>query len=271
MLILSLVLSATAEVARAQLVSGEFLDELLADDFDGNSNQWEQNSTAAKLYLVNNGQYVVQRLVSDFDILPAPVPASTCFQVSVELAFDQNKNKEQSAGLAFLIDGATRSMYVLELNEKKQYRLCQRTDSGSVCLSGTWDKPWEKNNFLKAGHASNVVELRCDSQKCDVYFNGNYAFSFEDEVGHAGRMGLFIGGDSKAFFRHIYVSTRKPQKTDTPPKPAPVTSPPATEVKAPVTTSTPAVPAPLEVQLQELRREVEELRRQLQECCQKKR
>jgi hypothetical protein len=252
-------------VAWGQEVLTEFSEEVFNDAFDNNRMQWEQNSNMDKLYIIGDGRYIVQRHSREADLLMnEKISALDNFDLNVALAFDNYKNKAQSAGVAFMMSEDRSRMFVLELNSSKQYRLWRKNGEEVVYFSGSGSSVWEKSSLLKPGKAGNQVEIRCDSAKYDVYFNGYLCFSFNDDQITKGRVALYVAPDSHVFFDELSVlrkaeakvaAPQAPSKKDKEPKPSPANTP---------------SPSNIEQQIQQLKRELEELRKQLEECCFKK-
>lgn len=238
------------QVAWGQLIETDFTHNCFQDDFTESTKGWEQNSNIDKLYLVQNGHYLVHRNSSQSDVIPVPdFAASSALEMSVSIAFERHTNKMQSAGIACMV--SAKGLYVLEINEKKQYRLWVKANNEQLLLTDGDKLGWKKSEALFQGKLVNGILLRADSGRFDVFFNSVHEASFEDTTLLKGKPGLYIAENSHVVFDEVSINCVPPLQK---------------QVKA----AEQQVPITKEQKLTELEKQVELLQKELQKCKEQK-
>lgn len=255
-----IVLFSHSGVAWAQSIAADFSKEVVAETFDNNQLQWEQNSNADKFCILSEGRYCIKRHNTEtgefyFNSL---IPVFDNFDLTVEMALDAHSNKNQSAGVVFMADAGLSNLMVLEVNANKQYRLWSKRGDEKIYLSGGNEQGWEKSNLLRGGKAANTIEIKSDSGNYEVYFNNSPAFTFTDENFKNGTIGLYVAANTYVNFDSFTILKKAvplqpvvksadgmPKQNATPPNSSGLTD---------------------EQKLILLEKQVEELRRQLEAC-----
>lgn len=243
-----------SQVAWAQETGSVFTQTCFTEDFSDASKGWEQNSTLDKLYLIQHGRYIVYRKNEHPDCIPLPVKStSEAFECAVNMMFDEHTNKLQSAGMVCMV--TEKGYYVLEINEKKQYRFWLKTGEEQLLLHEGDKYGWQKTTSLLPGKQSNQILLRVNEGKFDILFNGIPTATIEDTTLQTGRIGLYVGENSRVMFDDVIVRCKEKQPETVPYKTIEAMQ------KQPLT--------PLQ-KVEELEKEVERLRIELQKCRQQK-
>jgi hypothetical protein len=93
--------------------------------------------TSCTLYKTGSTWYT--RKANRSDVIPVPdFISSSALEMSVSIAFERHTNKMQSAGMVCMVSAA--GFYVLEINEKKQYRMWVKANNEQLLLTDG-DKP----------------------------------------------------------------------------------------------------------------------------------
>jgi hypothetical protein len=243
-----------SQVAWAQEAASVFTQTCFTEDFSDASKGWEQNSTLDKLYLIQHGRYVVHRKSEQPDLIPLPVKEDAhAFEFAVNLAFDVHTNKLQSAGLVCMV--TEKGYYVLEINEKKQYRFWLKTGEEQLLLHEGDKYGWQKTTSLLPGTQTNEILLRVQKGRFDLVFNGIPTATIEDTTMQTGRIGLYVGDNARVIFDDVSIRCKEKQPDTVPYKTIEAMQ------KQPLT--------PLQ-KVEELEKEVERLRLELQKCRQQK-
>lgn len=238
------------QVAWAQLIEADFSNNCFTDDFTESTRGWEQNSNMDKLYLVQNGHYLVHRNSSLSDVIPVPDFAiSSALEMSVSITFERHTNKMQSAGIACMV--SAKGFYVLEINEKKQYRLWVKANNDQLLLTDGDKLGWKKSEALFQGKLINGILMRADSGRFDLFFNNVYETSFEDTTLLKGKPGLYVAEDTHVLFDEVNINCKPLAPKAVKPEPA-------------------QVPLTKEQKLTELEKQVEHLQKELQKCREQK-
>jgi hypothetical protein len=238
------------QVAWAQLMEADFSHNCFTDDFTESTKGWEQNSNMDKLYLIQNGQYLVHRKANRSDVIPVPdFISSSALEMRVSIAFERHTNKMQSAGMVCMVSAG--GFYVLEINEKKQYRMWVKANNEQLLLTDGDKLGWKKSEALFQGKLANGILLRVDSGRFDVFFNSVYETSFEDTTLLKGKPGMYVAEDTHVLFDEVSINC----------KPIPIKAVKPEPVQVPLTK---------EQKLTELEKQVEQLQKELQKCREQK-
>lgn len=234
------------QVAWAQLIEADFSHNCFTDDFTESTKGWEQNSNMDKLYLIQNGQYLVHRKSTQSDVIPVPdFAALSAMEISVSITFDRHINKIQSAGVACMV--SPKGLYVLEINEKKQYRLWVKANNEQLLLTDGDKLGWKKSEALFQGKQANGILLRADSGRFDIFFNSVHEATFEDTTLMKGKPGLYVAEDTHVLFDEVSINCKPHAQKAVKPEPA-------------------QMPLTKEQKLTELEKQVEHLQKELQKC-----
>lgn len=191
--------------AFGQEVNKEFTKLLLNEQFDNVDKTWNTTFNADNLFIGQNGYYELYRLSpkSGYYVIANNAEEYSAFQVDLHLIFGDHKNKKQSAGVLMMAQSESSGGISVEINQKKEYRVVRIYKDKQVPLSGT-GAGWKKApTALTKGE--NTITVKTYDKVYDLYFNGNYIQSFTDIELNKGKLGLYIGPDSKARFDYLKV------------------------------------------------------------------
>jgi hypothetical protein len=188
-----------------QQINKEFSFSLFKEDFDNTQNNWPQTFTSENLILLQNGYYRTERKNSEsgYFIFNETQDQYENFKVTVNFAFD-GTNKSESAGLVLMAQADGNSSLLIEVNKKRQYRvMCASV--GSLKPISPGKDGWNKfsSGFSKSACRIDVYTYQ---RVYDLFINGNFVQSFTEIELSKGRIGLFIGANSKVNFDNLYVS-----------------------------------------------------------------
>lgn len=183
-----------------QLVSEKFTENIFSDTFDDDSGNWKIMSNADNLFLIQDGKYFLQRKnpKSAYSIFPKWENKSTAFEISANIILGETSDTESAAGIIFMAQADGSGAFVLEINDRKQYRLKQLVGVNFKWLTGSnKSNGWVDYPILNGPDQNNLVQIRSSARNYDIYLNQNYTFSFSEVAYKSGNVGISVGPASK--------------------------------------------------------------------------
>jgi hypothetical protein len=198
-----------------QRISVEFGHPILIDDFNENSGQWPMITTTENYYVVDKGEYFLNRNNpnSPFIILPFKKEAVSSFHLKTAIKIGPSEGKMPSAGIIFMVQDSGNSAMVMEFNRNKRFRVYNIVGGQPQYLTG--DIPsegWIRNNSLLTTEDYNTLEVKSLDGDFDIFINGILAASFFNRRFDGGKFGLFIGAGTKARVDYFYAYTLPPDE-----------------------------------------------------------
>jgi regulator of replication initiation timing len=201
-LIVLLVLS-NGFFAFGQEVNKEFTKLLLNDQFDLADKNWNSTFNADNLFIAQNGYFELFRRSkkSGYYLFPKESKEFSAFKLEASIIFADYNNKRQSAGLLMMANSETGGGISVEINQKREYRIVRVYKDKQIPLNG--------NGWTKASHAitkgENVISIKTYDKVYDLFINGTFIQSFTDIELNRGKIGIYVGPDSKVKFDYLKV------------------------------------------------------------------
>ncbi len=191
--------------AFGQEVNKDFTKQLLNEQFDNVENNWNTTFNADNLFIAQNGFYELYRLSkkSGYYLFSNSAEEYTAFQLEVGLVFGDHDNKRESAGVLMMAHAETSEGLAVEINRKKEYRVIRVYKDKQVPLTGSgtgWKKASQAITRLE-----NTISIKTYDKVYDLYINGIFIESFTDIELNKGKLGLYVGPDSKVKFDYMKV------------------------------------------------------------------
>jgi hypothetical protein len=191
--------------AFGQEVNKDFTKQLLNEQFDNVDKNWNTTFNADNLFISQNGYYELYRRSkkSGYYLFSSAAEEYSAFQAEVSLVFGEHDNKKQSAGLLMMARSETSEGLAVEINRKKEYRIIRVYKDKQVPLTGTgtgWRKAAQALTKLE-----NIISIKTYDKVYDLYLNGIFIQSFTDIELNKGKLGLYVGPDSKVKFDYLKV------------------------------------------------------------------
>ncbi|MDP2174434.1 MAG: hypothetical protein Q8K70_00845 [Bacteroidota bacterium] len=185
--------------AFGQEVNKEYKKLVLNEQFE-TTDKWNTTFNSDNLFLGQNGFYELYRRSkkSGYFILPDLNEEYGSFQVETQLIFGNHNNKKQSAGLLLMAKSETSGGILVEINQKKEFRIVRVYKDKQVAINAS-GSGWRKaSNTITKGE--NTIIVKTYNKVYDLYINNVYMTSFTDIELNKGKIGLYIGPDSKVKF-----------------------------------------------------------------------
>lgn len=184
-----------------QQVSKDFSKIKWEENFNIISEQWPATYTSDNFFIIQNGNYELFRKndKSGFYIFQDNVNDEfDYFELNTIVSFGSNSNKKQSVGLVFQAQANGSGALILEVNQKREFRLKRLSTAGEQYLTGSVNKKgWvkSKRNLKKS---INKIKIKTYEKIYDVYLNDKYVYTFTEIEFSKGKVGVYIGPNSKA-------------------------------------------------------------------------
>ncbi len=194
--------------SRGQLVNEKFDRLDLSENFDSASDKWTFLSNIENLFLVQEGEYILNRkapekpfaLIANYDYNEQAFKLVT--SLKIEKAADQNG----SIGVIFMAQNDGNGGFMFEINAEKQFRLRQIVSGKYNYKTGdAKNGGWTKSNSLNGLNTYNVIDIRTSNRNYDIYVNNNLLLSFTEIAYKTGRFGFIIGPATRAKIDYFYL------------------------------------------------------------------
>lgn len=194
------------------LVETKFEYQIYKEGFDSVSADWPTLSNSENLLLVQDGEYILQRKskLSPFAAMGDLKQQPESYRLVTSLKLVKSSIEEGSLGFIFMAQEGGTGGFIFEINKLQQYRLRQLTPSGYAYLTGnSKDGGWMKSQLLKPVNFANLVELRTDDKKYDLYLNNTLLLSFTEIAYKTGGTGFIIGPGTMGKVDFVYLFTNE--------------------------------------------------------------
>jgi len=185
-----------------------FFSEFTADD----RATWPQVNNEFYFFLVKDNSYIVECTNSEKKayLLPKGGPKLDTFKVEAEILADKNKSDDGVAGIALDIQDKLSGGYLVEINNKKQYRIVSVDGNGSYSPLSNNAKGGGWVNF-KTPKGKDYIKLSTTQtgKNVSVQIDDMDVFKFDNPLKNPGQTGIFISGPYKTRVQHFAVYKTK--------------------------------------------------------------
>ena len=194
-----------------QNIFSNFTDTVTYDNFETNKYNFPQKFTSLELCIIENSQYRIKRSSSEgksisYLKLDKPLYA---YELSATLELPKGGSKTASGGLVLNGQTEVNGAILLEVNNKKRFRVSKIYDEQSRYLVGNpKDNGWVKSKKLNKG-GKNIVGVKVEDGYFDIYFNGEYAYTAYDTQFEDGRVGIFASANSEIIATDFLVKKKQ--------------------------------------------------------------
>ncbi|HMR47223.1 MAG TPA: hypothetical protein PKC85_10700 [Bacteroidia bacterium] len=195
-------------LVQAQTVNEKFDRLDLSENFDTSSGMWTFMSNSENLFLVQEGEYILNRkapekpyaIVANYDY------NQPAFKMVTSLKIEKANDQNGSVGVMFMAQNDGNGGFIFEINTLKQFRLRQIVSGSYKYLTGDAKSGgWVKSNFINNLNVYNLLELRFSQRNYDIYLNNNLLMSFTEIAYKSGRFGYIVGPGSRAKIDFLYL------------------------------------------------------------------
>lgn len=188
-----------------QEVNKEFSRLLFNEQFDQADKNWSSTFNADNLFIAQNGYYELFRRSkkSGYYLFPTVSDEYSSFQVEASLTFIDHNNGKQSAGIIMMADKESGGGISVEINRKKEYRIVRVYKDKQVPINGN-GSGWTKASTAIT-KSENLITVKTYNRVYDLYVNGIFLESFTDIELSKGKIGIYVGPDSKVKFDYLKV------------------------------------------------------------------
>jgi len=196
--------------SNSQIVKEKFDQLSVSENFDSISTYWTTLANADNLFIVQDGEYILQRKsnTAPYAIIANFEEQFTSYRAVTSMKLDKSMSDDATVGVLFMMQPEGQGGFLCEVNKKKEYRIRQIVNGAYKYLTGSSkDGGWQKSSYLNEPNFSNMIEIRTANRNYDLYFNSNFILSFSEPTYKSGKMGLIIGPASRGKVDFMYVFT----------------------------------------------------------------
>jgi len=181
-----------------QKIFRTYEEVIVKEDFTSNVSEWPIKQSGTEMFHILDEAYNLHR-VSDqyFSIAFAKeFREFNNFEVSAKVKIvRQRSNKDASGGIVFRAQQSGDDAMILEVNNKRQFRL-QLIRNGSLMPFFKNDEDgWMKSPDL-APFKYNTVTIKAEGSTLDLYINGEFQRSFVEPNFKPGAIGFYVDASS---------------------------------------------------------------------------
>ena len=193
---------------QAQTVNEKFDRLDLSENFDTSSGIWTFMSNSENLFLVQEGEYILNRKAPEkpYAIIANYDYNQPAFKMITSLKIEKANDQNGSVGVMFMAQNDGNGGFIFEINTLKQFRLRQIVAGSYRYLTGDAKSGgWVKSNFINNLNVYNLRALRFSQRNYDIYLNNNLLMSFTEIAYKSGRFGYIVGPGSRAKIDFLYL------------------------------------------------------------------
>ncbi|HQW16783.1 MAG: hypothetical protein JNK36_09645 [Bacteroidia bacterium] len=195
-------------LVQAQTVNEKFDRLDLSENFDTSSGMWTFMSNSENLFLVQEGEYILNRKAPEkpYAIIANYDYNQLAFKMVTSLKIEKANDQNGSVGVMFMAQNDGNGGFIFEINTLKQFRLRQIVAGSYKYLTGDAKSGgWVKSNFINNLNVYNLFELKFSQRNYDIYLNNNLLMSFTEIAYKNGRFGYIVGPGSRAKIDFLYL------------------------------------------------------------------
>lgn len=189
------------------------------DDFSYVTDRWDQKKTGSESLIISENVYTIQRIKDSYFTvsLARDIPALSDYEMIASIEVERDKsNKEASGGLIFNAQSSGNGALILEINNKKQFRISVLNNGHKTAMFGDKNGGWQKSKYLNK-KGINEIRLVTQGNEYDLYFNDVYERSFIQTSFSSGKVGFFADARSTMLAR-LFIIKINGQLDETPAK-----------------------------------------------------
>lgn len=192
----------------SQTVNEKFDKLDLSENFDTSSGMWTFLANNENLFLVQDGEYILNRktTVSPFAVMANYAYEAQAFKMVVSMKIEKSLDDNGSIGIIFMAQDDGKGGFLFEVNKAGLYRLRQIAGTSYKYFTGdSKTGGWVKTNFTNPINVYNLIEIKTANRKYDISLNNQYLISFEEIAYKTGKFGVIIGPGSKGKIDFLYL------------------------------------------------------------------
>jgi hypothetical protein len=212
-----------------QLVHETFTETIFSDDFSSDKGNWEVQSNADNLFLIQDKEYLLRRMNTEAEAAIFCTWKNTCpvYELTATLKIEKGQDSKGYAGLLFMIQDDKSGGFLFEINAKKQYRIRQLVHANFKLITGNaQNKGWVASSAVREAGTFNEFRVAYSDKNYDLYLNGTLMKSFTELAYKNGSFGFMIGPASTAHVDAIKMNSLDCSQAEPVKKEVPLTNVP---------------------------------------------
>ncbi len=189
----------------SQNVTKDFDQLLFEENFEISNKKWSNIFNADNLFVIQNGFYELYRKSkkNGYYLIPESQDKYNHFQLETNFNYLEHKNKKQSAGVLMMAQNDGTGGILIEINQKGEFRIVRIYADKLIPISGMEGNNWVKHPAIDK--TNNQLIVKTYDKVFDIYINNQYIMSFTEIEIFAGKIGLYIGANSKVKFDNLKI------------------------------------------------------------------
>lgn len=191
----------------SQEVAKDFNKILFKDDFTSTKNEiWTQTFNIDNLFIkqANSFDLIRKNPQLGYFVIPNLNEKHQSYEVRVGFTLIKYNGKKSAAGIIVMADKEKSSGILIEVNQKRQYRISRVYPDRLAPISKGKDG-WVNNSFAITKDY-NEITVKTSNKVYDLYINQKYITTFSEIELSKGSFGLYIGPSSRASFGFVQLS-----------------------------------------------------------------
>lgn len=206
--LLGLSLLLLSNFTSGQKIFRTFDEVILKEEFNNNLNEWPvRNSSTEILHIIDNA-YDMERVSDEFFtiVFAKEHKEFNNFELTGNIKIKRNKNnKDASGGLVFRAQSTGDNAMIIEVNNRRQYRL-QLIRNGTIMPFFKDDNDgWIKSPDL-VPFKFNTITIKAEGSALDLYINETFQRSFIEPNFKPGAIGLYLDAMSSMAVEDLKVA-----------------------------------------------------------------
>ena len=184
----------------------DFPQKVFYSDFNENDkNLWPLKNNQYYFLFIEKGTYLVECRTDDKKayLYPKWTNTLTDFRLQTTLKINHTKGGQSTIGIAIDMQDKQGGGFIIEINEKKEYRISSVEGSNHKYITNPKSEGWVKGKGLNKTGKDNTIEITQKDGRVKLVFNGQLAQNFSSKGIGAGNTGFYISNGLKATIKNF--------------------------------------------------------------------
>ena len=201
-----------SKFTNGQQITTVFDHTVIEENFESINKTWPQIFNTENIALSQPGHYEMRRINNESGnyIFPSVDNEPKAYEVLLNLAFTKNNQKNSTAGILLNSNQENGTGILFELRNDRSYRISNISENGTTYYTNAQEDGWVKDK-PKVAKKNNIIRILTHRKKYDVYFNDNFIYTFTELSNEGGKIGLYIGPNSHAYYYSFVLKVKSQQ------------------------------------------------------------
>jgi len=186
----------------------DFPQKVFYSDFsEADKSLWPLKNNQVYFLFIDQGNYLVKCLTDDKKayLFPKWTNTLTDFRVSATVKINRTKAGQSTIGIAIDMQDKQQGGFIVEINEKKEYRVCTVEGSAHKYLTKGKKDGWLPAKGLNKTGKDNTIDITQKDGRIKILFNGQPVPGFSCKGINTGNAGFYISNGLNASITYFGV------------------------------------------------------------------